>query len=153
MTRGIVILLSVLLVGAWAAAAPIITPNCPPQACIAADGVLSVAVGVPVAFSVADPQTSAREVIWTFGDGAKAYGYTVQHEFATPGKYTVEALVVYDTNTVPQVAKVDVHVIAAPSLLGELKLPEKIFGVKTGDIVFYTIVAVILYLLTGQVPG
>lgn len=141
-------------VGVWllcvpGIAGPAIHVQC--EQCFQDNGVVSLAVGQPALFQVIDSEKPIREVIWLFGDGTKAYGFGVTHAYKVPGRFTLEALVVYD-GEIPQSVTVTVHAVIAPSLSNGGRT---IWGLPT-DIVYPILSAlavVIVYWLTGTMPG
>lgn len=129
-----------------AIAAPEISAQC--DSCLIDNGVLSVAVGVPVQFQVSDAERPIREVIWLFGDGQKGYGIGASHAYLAPGRYTAEALVIY-TDAIPVSQTVTVHVLAAPIVNQRM-----IWGLPTEIVypILSALAVVIVYWLTGTMP-
>lgn len=152
--RSIVLAICAYCVGLWfislpVTAEPVITPNCSVQ-CLYSNGVLSVAIGQRVSFQISDSVKPIRDVIWTFGDGGKSMGFMATYAYAIPGKYMVEALVIYD-GEVPTSKVLILHVVAAPSLSVAEPQRNMIFGLPT-DIVYPVLAAlatVLVYWLTG----
>jgi hypothetical protein len=124
-----------------ALAAPALTASC--QGCVQTEQVLSVPLGTEVLFQVSDAQTPPKEAIWVFSDSGKAYGLSAKYVFLTPGKHTVEVLVIYGTDTVPQSATLTVHVVVAPSI----PKPGTFFGLPN-EITYPILAALAMYIVT-----
>lgn len=147
---GICVICGILwLFSSVVSAEPVVSASCGTP-CLQTGAVLSVSIGQEVTFQVADSAKPILEAIWVFGDGTKAYGLTGSHVYTIPGKYTLEALVVYK-DELPVSVTLTVHVVSAPALAAASKT---LFGLPT-EIVYPVLAAlatVIVYWLTGATP-